>query len=88
MPMLRSERGHITSGLSSLLAIAGTALLAIGLGRDATSLAVAGAIVLGLGSLLGVNASHLWLRPIYRRLDHVDPDDKDARPNTRVRIQF
>ena len=84
--MLGSERGHIGSTLASLLAIAGTALLAIGLGNGTTELAVCGAIVLGIGSLLGMNAPHIWMRSVYRRLDRVDPDDPDARSG--FRIQF
>jgi hypothetical protein len=86
--MLRSERGHIGAGLASTLAIVGTVLLAIGLGNDSNALAVAGAIVLGAGTVASVSAPHLWLRHIYRRLDKVDPEDREAMPEKRARIQF
>ena len=85
---LQGERGHVGVSLASLLAIAGTALLAIGLGNGTTELAVCGAIVLGIGSLLGMNAPHIWMRSVYRRLDKVTPDDPDAHPNERFRLQI
>ena len=88
MQRLQSERGHIGVTLGSLLAIAGTVLLAIGLGNGTTELAVTGAIVLGVGSLLGMNAPHIWMRSVYRRLDKVTPDDPDAHPNERFRLQM
>ena len=83
-----SERGHIGVTAATVLGLVGTVLLACGLGSDNSALAVAGAIVLGLGAILGANAPHIWLRSVYRRLDRVSPDDPDARPNTRIRIQF
>jgi hypothetical protein len=86
--MLNSERGHLGAGLASILALAGTVLLAIGLAADTTALAVVGAIVLGLGTVASVSAPHIWLRSIYRRLDKVDPEDAEAMPQKRARIQF
>jgi len=83
---LQNESGHGGVTLATLLALAGTALLALGLGQDSSGLAVAGAIVLGVGSIVGANAPHIWLRSVYRRLDRVDPDDRDARSG--FRIQF
>ena len=83
---LQSERGHVGVSLASLLAIAGTALLAVGLGNGTTELAVCGAIVLGIGSLLGMNAPHIWMRSVYRRLDRVSPDDPEA--STSFRLEF
>ena len=86
--MLRSEQGHIANGLTSILAITGAELLASGLGQDITGLSVAGAIVLGLSSITAVNAPHVWLRSVYRRLDKVDPEDKESMPDNRRRIQL
>ena len=88
MAFLQNEMGHGGVTLATLLALAGTVLLALGLGQHSTSLAVAGAIVLGVGSIVGANAPHIWLRSVYRRLDRVDPDDHEAMPSTRIRIQF
>jgi hypothetical protein len=85
---LQSEQGHIGSGIASIAALAGGILLAIGLDSDTTALSVAGAIVLGLGIFVAANAPHIWMRSIYRRLDRVDPDDHDAMPEKRARIQF
>jgi hypothetical protein len=86
--MLHSERGHTGVGLANLLALAGTVLLAIGLGQGVTALSVTGAIVLGLGAIVGDIAPHIWLRSVYRRLDKLDPQDHDAMPENRIRIQF
>ncbi len=86
--MLRSERGHIGVGLANLLALAGTVMLAIGLGQGVTALSVTGAIVLGLGTVVGDNAPHVWQRSVYRRLDRVDPEDHEAMPEERIRIQY
>ena len=88
MAFLQNEMGHGGVTLATLLALTGTVLLALGLGQDSTALAVAGAIVLGVGSIVGANAPHIWLRSVYRRLDRVDPDDHEAMPSTRIRIQF
>jgi hypothetical protein len=88
MRTLHSERGHIGVTLASLLAVAGTILLAIGLGHDRSGMSVGGAIVLGVGSLLGMQAPHIWMRSVYRRLDKVDPNDHEALPNERFRTQF
>jgi len=85
---MRSEQGHVAVTVASALVIAGTVVLAIGLGNDNNTLSVIGAIVLGASSLLGMNGPHIWLRSVYRRLDKVTPDDEDARPDTRIRIQF
>ena len=86
MKILRSERGHAGVTLGSTIAIVGTVLLAIGLGHDSNGMSVVGAIVLGVGSLIGMNAPHIWMRSVYRRLDKVDPDDPDVRSG--FRIQF
>ena len=84
--MLRSERGHIGVSVASLLALAGMIVLAIGLGRDSNTVAVVGAVLLGLGSLIGMNAPHIWMRSVYRRLDRVSPDDPEA--STSFRLEF
>jgi len=88
MTVLNSEQGHGGVALASTLAIIGTVLLAIGLGNNTTGLSVAGAIILGLGSVVGINAPHTWLRSVYRRLDKVDPDDDEAMPEKRIRLQY
>jgi drug/metabolite transporter (DMT)-like permease len=85
---LQSERGHIGVTLGSVLAVVGTILLAIGLGNDNNGMSVAGAIVLGAGSLLGMQAPHIWMRSVYRRLDKVDPEDHESMPEKRFRTQF
>ena len=76
---VRSERGHAGVTLGSTVTIVGTVLLAIGLGNDSSTLSMIGAIVLGVGTLVGINAPHIWLRRIYRRLDRVSPGDPDVR---------
>ena len=83
---LQSERGHGGVTFGSTIVIIGVVLLAIGLGRDSNSMSVAGAIVLGLGTLLGINAPHIWMRSVYRRLDKVDPDDREA--TDKFKVQF
>jgi hypothetical protein len=83
---LQNETGHVGVTLATLVVLVGTILLAIGLGQDSTGPAVAGAIVLGIGSIIGASAPHVWLRSVYRRLDRVDPDDPDVRSG--FRIQF
>jgi hypothetical protein len=85
---LQSERGHIGVSLGTTLAVVGTVLLAIGLGNDSNGMSVAGAIVLGLGSLIGMNAPHIWMRSVYRRLDKLDPEDHESLPEKRFRTQL
>ena len=85
---MTSERGHIGASVASLLALAGMIVLAIGLGRDSNTVAVVGAVLLGLGSLIGMNAPHIWMRSVYRRLDKLDPEDPEAMPEKRFRTQF
>lgn len=85
---LRSEGGHIGSGVASLLGIAGGALLPAGILADAGWLAAAGGAALGLGVIVGVNAPHIWVRRVYGRLDRMAPDDPDARPDTTIRIEL
>ena len=83
---MTSERGHIGVSVASLLALAGMIVLAIGLGRDSNTVSVVGAVLLGLGSLIGMNAPHIWMRSVYRRLDRVSPDDPEA--STSFRLEF
>jgi len=85
---LQNEHGHLGADLTSVMAIVGTVLLAIGLGNDTTSLSVAGAIVLGLSSILGVNAPHFWLRSVYRRLDRVSPEEGAPRRGIRSLLEL
>lgn len=75
-------------GIASTVSLVGGALLAIGLGTDTTALSVAGAIALGISTVGAVHAPHVWLRHVYRRLDKVDPEDSEAMPKKRFRIQF
>jgi hypothetical protein len=86
--LTNSDRGHGGAGLATTLAIIGTALLAIGLGNESTVVGVIGALVLGSAVVAAITASHFWLRSIYRRLDKVDPEDHEALPEKRIRIQF
>jgi hypothetical protein len=79
-----SERGHVGVSVASLLALAGMIVLAIGLGRDSSTVAVVGAVLLGLGSLIGMNAPHIWMRSVYRRLDRVSPNDPEASKSFRL----
>ena len=79
MKNLGSERGHAGVTFGSTIVIVGTVLLAIGLGHDSSTLSMVGVIVLGAGTLVGINAPHIWLRRIYRRLDRVSPADPDVR---------
>ena len=81
---MTSERGHVGVSVGSLLALAGMIVLAIGLGGDSNTVSVAGAVLLGLGSLIGMNAPHIWMRSVYRRLDRVSPDDPEAHKGFRL----
>ena len=86
--LVAREDGHIGSGLASLLALAGMVLLSVGLAGDSDPLAITGAVLLGLGIIVAVNAPHIWVGRIYRRLDRVAPDDPDARTEAGPRIEF
>ncbi|MEX1254499.1 MAG: hypothetical protein WEE64_09170 [Dehalococcoidia bacterium] len=83
----RSERGHISVTFASLFSIAGAVLLAVGLSGDNDGLAIAGAVSLGLATLVGVNGPHLWVRRIYQRLDRMAPDDPAVHPG-KIRIEL
>ncbi len=85
---LNDEHGHGGAGLTTVLAIVGTAALAIGLGNENNTVSVIGALVLGSAVVACITASHFWLRSIYRRLDKVDPEDSEAMPDKRIRVQF
>jgi len=86
--LLHAERGHIGSGAATLLGLASAIVLALALMGDSDALAIAGAILVGLGIAVAGNAPHVWVRRLYRRLDRIAPDDPDARPNTRIRIEL
>lgn len=83
-----AERGHIGSGLATLLGIAAAVVLAIGVAGDSDAAAIAGAVLVGLGIVVAANAPHIWARRIYGRLDRMAPEDPEARPDTRTRIEF
>lgn len=73
------EEGHAGAALASLLAVAGTVVLAIGLTGGTDAVRVAGAVLMGLAVLVSVNAPHEWLKRVYKRLDRISPEDPDAR---------
>ena len=86
--LMRGERGHIGLGAATLLGLASAIVLAIALRGDSDALAIAGAVLVGLGIAVAGNAPHIWGRRLYRRRDRIAPDDPDARPNTRIRIEL
>ncbi len=73
------EEGHMGAALASLLAIAATVVLAIGLTGSSDAVRVAGAVLMGLAVLVSVNAPHEWLKRVYKRLDRISPEDPDAK---------
>lgn len=84
----RGEEGHGGAALTALLAIAATVVLSVGLTGDSDALRVAGAVLMGLAIVVGVAAPHEWVKRLSARLDRMDPQDPDARPHTRARIEF
>lgn len=86
--LLRSEKGHGGAVVATLLAVAGMVLMPIGLTGDSDWLAIAGALCLGLGVVVAVNAPHIWVVRIYRRLDRMSPDDPDARSGSQMNLEF
>lgn len=83
-----SETGHLGAGLATLLGIATAILLSVGALADSDVAAVAGAVAAGLGIIVSVSAPHEWVKRIYPRLDRLDPNDPQARPHTRFRVEF
>ena len=85
---MRGEAGHIGAGLATVLGIAAALLLSLGALADSDAATVAGAICVGLGIIIGVSAPHQWVKRIYPRLDRIDPDNPDAQPDNRFRVEF
>ncbi len=88
LDLLNSEKGHGGAVVATLLALAGMVVMPIGLAGDSDWLAIAGAVCLGLGVVVAVNAPHLWVVRIYRRLDRMSPDDPDAKPGSGINLEF
>ncbi len=71
---LKSERGHVGSGLPVLLALAALVMLPLGLASGNDGLAAADGALLALAVVIGALAPHLWVRKIWARIDRDDPD--------------
>lgn len=84
----RREEGHGGFALTVLLAIAATIVLAVGLTGDGDTLRVAGTVLMGLAIVVGSVAPHEWVKRLSARLDRMDPQDPDARPYARIRLEF
>lgn len=82
------EDGHVGAGLATLLAVVGTVVLAIGLTGSSDAVRVTGAVLMGLAVVVSVNAPHEWVKRLSGRLDRTNPDDPDARPDVRFRIEL
>ena len=85
---MRGESGHVGAGLATILGIASTVLLIVGTLADSDAAMVAGAVVIGLGIIVAVSAPHAWMKRVYPRLDKLDPNDPEARPDSGFRIEF
>lgn len=82
------ECGHGGAALASLLGIAAAIVLVVAIAAGSDGLAIAGAILVGLGIVIAVQAPHIWLRRLYTRLDRIQPDDPEVRPHGNLRIEF
>ena len=85
---MRDESGHIGAGLATLLGIAAAVALSIGTLADSDVASVAGAVAVGLGIIVAVSAPHEWVKRIYPRLDKLDPNDPEAQPEKRFRVEL
>lgn len=85
---MSGESGHIGAGLATLLGIGAAVLISVGALADSDAATVAGAVCVGLGIIIGVSAPHEWVKRIYPRLDKIDPDSPEARPDKRFRVEF
>ncbi|HYM16812.1 MAG TPA: hypothetical protein VEZ14_14765 [Dehalococcoidia bacterium] len=82
-----SERGHVGSTTATLLAIAATVVLAVGLGKDSHAVEITGVILFGAAFVLATQVPHLWLRKMYRRLDRItDESDPDRHAGFRIEL--
>lgn len=82
------EEGHVGAGITSLLAIAATVVLAIGLTGGGDVVKVIGVVLMGLAVVVSVTAPHEWVKRLSARLDRLNPEDPDARPGTKTRVEF
>lgn len=82
------EAGHVGAGLATFLGIGAGVALAVAFIADSEVAAIVGAVLTGFGIFAAVNAPHEWLKRVYPRLDKVDPDDAEARPDKRFRIEY
>ena len=87
-PKANSETGHVGAGLATILGIAAAAALVIAFAADSDVAGIAGGVLTGLGIFAAVNAPHQWLKRVYPRLDRLDPEDPEAHPEMRVRIEY
>jgi hypothetical protein len=60
---------------------------AIGIGRDSHLVEITGVVLFGLTMAAAIQAPHLWLRKVYRRLDRItDEKDPDRHEGFRVEL--
>ncbi len=86
--LFREEAGHGGAALSIVLAIAGAIVLSVGLTGSSDTVRVVGAVLMGLAIVTIALAAHEWVKRVSARLDRINPDDPDARPADRVRLEF
>jgi hypothetical protein len=82
------ETGHVGAGLATILGIAAGAALVIAFAADSDPAGIAGGVLTGLGIFAAVNAPHQWFKRVYPRLDKLDPQDSEAHPEKRFRIEY
>jgi hypothetical protein len=82
------EAGHIGAGLATFLGIGASVALVIAFAADSEVAGIIGGLLTGLGIFAAVNAPHEWLKRVYPRLDRVDPEDSEAHPDKRFRIEY
>lgn len=85
---IQNESGHVGAALATLLGIGAGVALVIAFAADSDVAGIVGGVLTGLGIFGAVNAPHEWLKRVYPRLDRLDPDDSEAHPDKRIRIEY
>ena len=85
---IKSESGHVGAGLATILGIGAGAALVVAFAADSDAAGIVGGVLTGLGIFAAVNAPHEWFKRVYPRLDRLDPEDSEARPDKRFRIEY
>jgi hypothetical protein len=85
---IECESGHVGAGLATVLGIGAGVALVIAFAADSDVAGIVGGVLTGLGIFAAVNAPHEWLKRVYPRLDRLDPEDSEAHPDKRLRIEY